>query len=168
MHPLANQALQQTRRHFLSEATLGMGAAALSSLLGTAAGGGSSRASAAEPIARQRIGGLPSLPHFAPKAKRVVYLFQNGAPPHLDLFDYKPEMVKLRGSELPESIHRNQKLSTMTAGQKARAVLPSFTGFKQHGQSGAWVCDFLPHTASIADELCFIKSMHTTQVNHAP
>lgn len=168
MHPLANQALQQTRRHFLSEATLGMGAAALSSLLGTAAGGGSSRASAAEPIARQRVGGLPSLPHFAPKAKRVVYLFQNGAPPHLDLFDYKPEMVKLRGSELPESIHRNQKLSTMTAGQKARAVLPSFTGFKQHGQSGAWVCDFLPHTASIADELCFIKSMHTTQVNHAP
>ena len=91
----------------------------------------------------------------------------NGGPPHIDMFDYKPELEKYRGKEIPESVHRNQRVSTMTQGA-AKLALPAFTGFKQHGESGAWVCDFLPHTAGIVDDLCFVKSMHTTSVNHAP
>ncbi|HND51371.1 MAG TPA: DUF1501 domain-containing protein [Pirellulaceae bacterium] len=167
-----------TRRQLFGHAASGIGAVALASLLGRdvtaaeGAGGANGQGGAASPggaaSKRQRFGGLDGLPHFAPKAKNVIYLLQNGAPPHLDLFDYKPQMEKFRGQELPESVHRNQKLSTMTAGQKSRAVLPAFTGFKQHGKCGAWVCDFMPHTASIVDDVCFIKSLHTTQVNHAP
>lgn len=149
-----------TRRQLFGQTATGLGVAALATLLGP-------DASAAD-VAGARVGGLPGLPHFAPRAKHVIYLLQNGAPPHLDMFDYKPQMEKFRGQELPESVHQNQKLSTMTSGQKSRAVLPPFTGFKQHGKCGAWVCDFLPHTASIVDDVCFIKSMHTTQVNHAP
>jgi hypothetical protein len=91
----------------------------------------------------------------------------NGGPPHIDTFDYKPELEKYRGKEIPESVHRNQRVSTMTQGA-AKLVLPPFTGFKQYGESGAWVCDFLPYTAGIVDDLCFVKSMHTTSVNHAP
>lgn len=147
-----------TRRQFFGKNALGIGTAALAALLG--------RDARAEET--KRFGGLPDLPHYPAKAKHVIYLLQNGAPPHLDLFDYKPEMEKHRGEELPESIHKSQRLSTMTAGQKSKAVLPAFTGFKQYGQCGAWVCDFMPHTASIVDDVCFIKSMHTTQVNHAP
>src|SRR5207302_9243369 len=114
-----------------------------------------------------RYAGLPDIPHFAPKAKRVIYMLQNGAPPHLDTFDYKPGLQELFGTEIPESVHRNQRVSTMTQGAK-KLVLPPFTGFKQYGQSGAWVCDFLPHTASIVDDICIVKSMHTEAVNHAP
>ncbi|MFO0819000.1 MAG: DUF1501 domain-containing protein [Pirellulales bacterium] len=161
-NPTHDWAARQTRRQLLGKTATGIGGAALSLLLQADVGAKSPTGE------RVRIGGLNDLPHFAPRAKRVIYLLQNGAPPHLDMFDYKPQMEKFRGQELPESVHKNQKLSTMTAGQKSRAVLPAFTGFKQHGKSGAWVCDFLPHTASIVDQLCFIKSMHTTQVNHAP
>ncbi|MGE0758555.1 MAG: DUF1501 domain-containing protein [Pirellulaceae bacterium] len=159
MTTLRDYARFVTRRTFLGDASAGLGAAALAAF-----GLGAAPLSAMEP----RFGGLPALPHFAPRAKRVIYLLQNGAPPHLDTFDYKPQMERFRGQELPESVHRNQRLSTMTAGQKAKLVLPPFTGFRQYGESGAWVCDFLPHMAGVADDLCFIKSMHTTQVNHAP
>jgi hypothetical protein len=138
---------------------VGLGSAALAALLGRDLAGAETK---------KQIGGLPEFPNFAPKAKHVIYLLQNGAPPHVDTFDYKPGMEKFRGQELPESVHKNQRLSTMTAGQKQKLVLPPFTGFKQHGQCGAWVCDFLPHTATIVDDVTFIKSMHTTQVNHAP
>jgi hypothetical protein len=151
---------QMTRRALFGNCALGLGGAALASLLA-----GDAPAQAAAP---QRFGGLSGLPHHVPRAKHVIYLLQNGGPPHLDTFDYKPQMEQFRGQDLPESVHKNQRLSTMTAGQKAKLVLPAFTGFRQHGNSGAWVCDFLPHLASVADELCFIKSMHTTQVNHAP
>src|SRR5262249_48310562 len=113
-------------------------------------------------------GGLPGLPHFAPKAKRVIYLMQGGAPSHVDLFDYKPQLAKRRGEELPPSVQMGQRLTTMTAGQKSKPVLPGITGFKQYGKSGAWLCDFLPHTSSIADDLCFVKSLHTEAINHAP
>ena len=150
-----------TRRQFFARGAFGLGTAALGSLLSrdlSAAVAGSTEARA----------GLPMLPHYAPKAKRVIYMLQNGAPPHLDMFDYKPGLEPLRGKEIPESVHKNQRLSTMTAGQKQKLVLPPFTGFKQYGQSGAWLCDFLPGMASVADELCFIKSMHTGAVNHAP
>ncbi len=99
------------------------------------------------PPSRKRVGGLPELPHFAPKAKRVIYLFQNGAPTHVDLFDYKPELTKQKGKQIPDSVVKGARFSTMTGGQTVRPCLPEITKFAQHGQSGAWVSDFLPHTA---------------------
>ena len=157
--PLPGQVTAEiTRRAFFERGAQGLGAIALATLLARDSDAADSR----------RAGGLPNLPHHSPRAKHVIYLLQNGGPPHLDTFDYKPQMEEFRGKDLPESVHKNQRLSTMTAGQKSKLVLPAFTGFKQYGQCGAWVCDFFPHVASVADELCFIKSMHTTQVNHAP
>jgi hypothetical protein len=108
------------------------------------------------------------LPHFPAKVKRVVYLHMGGAPSHVDLFDYKPELERRRGEELPESVHKGQRLTTMTSGQKERKLLPAIAGFKQHGKSKAWVSDLLPHTAGIADRVCFVKSMYTEAINHAP
>ena len=159
MDPVREALLLQTRRQFFGRASAGIGTAALASLLGEDLLGGE---------AKKSSGGLPGLPHFAPKAKRVMYLMQGGAPSHVDLFDYKPELAKRRGQELPPSVQMGQRLTTMTAGQKNRPVLPGITGFKQYGKSGAWLCDFLPHTGAIADELCFVKSMHTEAINHAP
>ena len=158
MGPLAEQWLPLTRREFLGRTATGIGVAALATLLGDDLLAG----------AEKPAGALPGLPHFAPKAKRVIYLLQGGAPSHVDLFDYKPGLAKRRGEELPASVQMGQRLTTMTAGQKTRPVLPGITGFKQHGKCGAWLCDFLPHMGSIADDLCFIKSMHTEAINHAP
>jgi hypothetical protein len=149
---IATQAANVTRRQFFASSAVGIGSAALASLLAKDAGA---------------AGGIAGLPHHSPKAKRVIYLFMNGAPPHLDTFDYKPEMEKLRGQEIPESIHKGQRTSTMTQNQK-KLVLPCYRPFAQYGESGAWVSDYLPHTASIVDDLCFVKSMHTNAVNHAP
>jgi hypothetical protein len=156
-----------TRRQFFSRSAFGLGTAALGSLLSRDLAAATTGNVPGGPAKSSRLG-LPTLPHYPAKAKRVIYMLQNGAPPHLDMFDYKPGLEALRGTEIPASVHKNQRLSTMTAGQKQKLVLPPFTGFKQYGQSGAWLCDFLPGTASIADELCFIKSMHTGAVNHAP
>jgi hypothetical protein len=161
MTPQQERAAYLTRRNFFAKSAVGLGAAALASLLDeklfAASAGGA-------PVA----GGLPGLPHFAPKAKRVIYLLQNGGPPHLDTFDYKPGLEQLRGQDLPESVLAGKRFSTMTSGQKKKLVLPAFTKFQQHGQSGAWICDFLPKTAEVVDDICIIKSMHTTSVNHAP
>src|SRR5437899_161887 len=120
----------QTRRQFFARSASGIGVAALASML-----------------PRESVAGGPALgvPHFTPRAKNVIYLFMNGAPPHLDTFDYKPQMEKYRGKEIPESIHKGQRVSTMTQGQK-RLTLPPYPKFHQHGMCGAWVCDFLPHT----------------------
>jgi hypothetical protein len=158
MHPIEERNLLLSRRHFFGRAATGIGTAALASLL----------ARDAQAAARKQVGGLPGLPHFAPKAKRVIYLFQNGAPTHVDLFDYKPELTKQKGKQIPDSVVKGARFSTMTGGQTVRPCLPEITKFARHGQGGAWVSDFLPHTAAVADELCFVKSMHTTQVNHAP
>lgn len=159
MHPLHQARLNLTRREFFGRTATGIGTAALATLLSEdLLGAGAAKGE----------GALPDLPHFAPKAKRIIYLMQGGAPSHVDLFDYKPSLAKRRGEELPASVHMGQRLTTMTAGQKNRPVLPGITGFKQYGKSGAWLCDFLPHTASVADDLCFIKSMHTEAINHAP
>jgi hypothetical protein len=163
MNPLLERQALLTRRQFFGRSVAGVGTAALATLIG----GDSLRAAVGGP-AMTRFGGLPSLPHFAPKAKRVIYLFQNGAPTHVDLFDYKPMLTKWRGKEIPPEIRAGQRLSTMTAGQTDKPCLPEISKFAQHGESGAWVSDFMPHTASIADDLCFVKSMHTEQVNHAP
>jgi len=152
-----------TRRQFFGRSAMGLGTAALASLLGHEAWG----AVGASPTAR-RFGGLPALPHFAPKAKRVIYLFQNGAPSHVDLFDYKPKLRELHGQQIPDSVVGGRRFSTMTGDQAARPVLGEITKFARHGKCGAWVSDFLPRTAEIVDDLCFVKSMHTEAVNHAP
>ena len=109
-----------------------------------------------------------TLPHFAPKAKRVIYLFMYGGPSQIDLFDYKPRLAELHKTELPASIRGGQRLTAMTATQTKFPVAKSIYEFKQHGQSGAWVSSLMPHTAKVADKLCFIKSMHTEQINHDP
>jgi len=108
------------------------------------------------------------LPHFAPKAKRVIYLFQSGAPSQMDLFDYKPLLEKRRGDNLPDSVRKGQRLTSMTSRQERFPIAPSRFSFKQHGQCGAWVSELLPHTAKIVDELCFVKTLHTEAINHDP
>jgi hypothetical protein len=149
-------AQQLNRRHFLARCGLGLGAVALGSLLGR----DQARAAA--------TGDPPGLPHFAPKAKRVIYLFQSGAPSQMDLFDYKPALQTKRGIELPDSVRRGQRITTMTSGQKSLPVAPSIFKFARHGRSGAWLSEVLPHTAGIVDELCLIKSMQTEAINHDP
>src|SRR5581483_5243230 len=159
MNPLREHHLLQTRRQFFGNVGhFTLGTAALATLLG--------RDLQAEE--QKPAGALPGLPHFAPKAKRIIYLMQGGAPSHVDLFDYKPDLEKRRGMELPESVHMGQRLTTMTSGQKNRPVLPGITKFKQFGKCGHWLCDFLPHTGSIADDICIVKSMYTEAINHAP
>ncbi len=112
--------------------------------------------------------GLPGLPHFLPKAKRVIYLFQSGGPSQIELFDYKPRLIEFQGSELPESIRNGQRLTGMSASQSTFPVVPSKFAMAQRGQSGAWVGDLLPYTAKIADRLTFVKSVHTEEINHDP
>ena len=141
--------LNLTRRHFFGRAATGIGAAALSSLLNDE---GRSAAAAEEPA----------------KARRVIYLFQSGAPSQMDLFDYKPKLADLRGTELPDSIRQGQRLTGMTKDQSSFPVAPSMFRFQKRGECGAWVSDLMPHTAQIVDELCFVKSMHTEAINHDP
>jgi hypothetical protein len=105
---------------------------------------------------------------FAPKAKRIIYLFQNGAPSQLETFDYKPLLNKMHGEELPASIRKGQRLTGMTSNQESFPLVGSTFGFAQHGQSGAWVSELFPHMASIVDEMCIVKSMHTEAINHDP
>jgi hypothetical protein len=162
---LSERLLNLTRRQFFGRAASGIGIAALTRLLEEDLHGQTVNDSAG-PAAE--TGGFPGLPHFAPKAKRVIYLFQSGAPSHLDLFDYKPMLSKVSGEDLPASVRQGQRLTSMTAEQTRFPVVPSVFKFSQHGQSGAWLSELLPHTGQIADQLCFIKSMHTDQINHDP
>ena len=143
-----------TRRHFFSRSATGLGAAALGSLLSKDAMGAT--------------GALPGLPHFPATAKRVIYLFQHGAPSQLDLFDHKPGLTKMRGAELPDSIRRGQRLTGMTAFQAAFPTAPSIFKFTPNGQSGQMLSELLPHTAKIADHISVIRSMHTEAINHDP
>jgi hypothetical protein len=144
-----------TRRHFFGRNATGLGIAALATLLGKDARAASH-------------GGLPDLPHFPPKARRVIYLFQSGGPSQMELFDYKPRLSEFQGTDLPESIRMGQRLTGMSATQSSFPVVPSKFQFARHGESGAWVSELLPHTAQIADQLTFIKSMHTEAINHDP
>src|ERR1700759_54826 len=112
--------------------------------------------------------GLPGLPHFPPKAKRVIYLFQSGGPSQIELFDPKPRLMDFQGQDLPESIRNGQRLTGMSASQSTFPVVPSKFAMAQRGQSGAWVGDLLPYTAKIADRLTFVKSVHTEEINHDP
>ncbi|MCC6509585.1 MAG: DUF1501 domain-containing protein [Pirellulaceae bacterium] len=157
-------ALRENRRIFLRAGSAGLGAAALATLLGQ-----SSRVEATEKKTRERQAiQLPGLPHHAPKAKRIIYLFQSGAPSQMDLFDPKPAVEAHRGEDLPESIRRGQRLTTMTSGQKKFPVAPSTFKFAQHGQSGMWMSELLPHMSQEADRWCMIRSMHTEAINHDP
>ncbi len=117
--------------------------------------------------AQAETGMLKAL-HHAPKAKRVIYLFQSGAPSQMDLFDPKPALKDRRGEDLPASIRQGQRLTTMTSGQKTFPVAPSIFEFKQHGKSGMWFSELMPHMAGLADEWCMIRSMHTEAINHDP
>ena len=160
MNPFAENALNVTHREFFGRTSIGIGSAALATLL--------QRDGFAATTNDTRSGGLPALPHFAPKAKRVIYLFQNGAPTHVDLWDWKPKLKKLHGTPVPNNYVAGKRFSTMTGKPDGKLMLEPVEPFAQHGQSGAWVSEFMPHTAEIVDKLCFIKSMHTDAVNHAP
>ncbi|MFN7925263.1 MAG: DUF1501 domain-containing protein [Bryobacteraceae bacterium] len=138
-----------TRRHFFQRTAAGLGIGALGSLL-----------------AEEQKPGV--LPHFAAKAKRVIYLFQHGGPSQLDLFDYKPQLAERRGSELPDSVRRGQRLTGMTAFQAKFPTAPSIFKFAQHGQSGMRLSELMPYTAKHADRLCVVRSMHTDAINHDP
>jgi len=146
----------QNRRNFLHGGGAGLGLAALHSLFAR-----DGLADNGDVASTQRF-------HFAPRAKRVVYLFQSGGPSQMDLFDPKPQMARWYDRDLPDSVRRGQRFTTMTSGQTRFPVAPSIFDFRRHGESGAWLSELLPHTAKIADELCFVKSMHTEAINHDP
>ena len=161
MNPFREAALIETRRHFFGRAAAGIGTAALGSLLNPDLFGATSENEA-------RVGGMPGLPHFAPKAKRVIYLFMSGAPSQLDMWDYKPKMQDWYDKDLPDSIRNGQRITTMTSGQKRFPIAPSTFKFQRHGQHGAWVSELLPHTAKIVDDLAVIKTINTEAINHDP
>lgn len=173
MDPLAANHLHVTRREFFGRSASGIGMAALAGLLSRDGLAGtpeapSTAAGAGKPAAQGRVGGLAGLPHFAPRAKHVIYLFQNGAPTHVDLFDWKPKLAEMHGKPVPDVYVSGRRFSSMTGDAQGKLMLAPVEPFAQHGQSGAWVSKFLPYTAEIVDKLCFVKSMHTDAVNHAP
>lgn len=151
--------LNINRRRFLSQVSLGLGSVALGSLLMPDLLSGTGSMDAAM---------IPGLSDFAPKAKRVIYLFQNGAPSQIESFDYKPKLKEMVGQELPDSVRGAQRLTGMTANQSSFPLVGSFANFKQYGQSGAWVSDLFPYTSRIVDDLCIVRSMHTEAINHDP
>jgi hypothetical protein len=151
-----------TRRRFFNGCGIGIGSIALASLLNEKLFAGDDQSAIRNP--QSAISG----PHLAPKARRMIYLFQSGGPSQLDLFDSKPKLAAMRGVDLPPSVRMGQRLTGMSAYQARFPVAPSIFRFTQHGQSGATLSELLPHTARVADELCFIKSMHTEQINHDP
>src|SRR5580658_1740089 len=158
LHPIPDSVLAETRRQFFARTAGGIGSVALASML-----------KAEQTRARKAaVGGLPDLPHFAPKAKRAIYLHMLGAPPQLETFDYKPGLASWFDKDLPESIRNGQRLTTMTSGQARFPIAPSVFKFQQYGQGGAWISELLPYTAKMADDLCFIRSMHTDAINHEP
>jgi hypothetical protein len=146
--------LHLTRRQLFGLAAKGIGVAALSSLFG----------STDDVLAD----GQPGLPHFAPTAKRVIYLHQSGGPAQMDLFDYKPKLARFQGSDLPDSVRMGQRITGMTSGQSRLPVASSIFKFAQHGKSGAWVSELLPHTAKVVDDLAIIRTMNTDAINHDP
>jgi len=161
MMMLTDKRLLLTRRYFFGRASAGLGIAALANLLGRDLTG-------AEANTGNANSGLSGLPHFAPRAKRVIYLFQSGGPSQMELFDYKPRLHEMASSELPDSVRGGQRLTGMTSTQTSFPVAPSLFKFQQHGNSGAWVSELLPHFAKVSDDICFIKSMYTEAINHDP
>jgi len=148
----------ETRRQLFARGARGLGVAALASMVGNEA----------RAVPRVDGEGLQALPHFAPKAKRAIYLHLVGAPPQMETFDYKPGMREWYDKDLPESIRKGQRLTTMTSGQTRFPIAPSKFDFAQHGQSGAWISELLPYTAKMADDIAIVRSMHTEAINHEP
>ena len=160
--PIDEYFQQLNRRHFLSKMGLGIGSMALGSMMGC---------QTETPLIKPSdnpLAGILNGGHFAPKVKRIIYLFQSGGPSQLELFDYKPLLRERHGEDLPASIRMGQRLTGMTANQSTKPMAAPIYDFKQRGKSGAWVSDLLPHTAKIADELCYVKTMHTEAINHDP
>ncbi len=161
MHEIQQAALQQNRRYFFSRTATGLGTLALGSLLAGDCG-------AVARKQRNAIGGLSSLPHHEPRARRVIWLFQSGGPSQLDLYDPKPELQKQFGQEVPKSVYPDERKTTMTVGQKQFVTAPSLFRFARHGDSGIELTEALPHLAGVADELCVVRSMYTEAINHDP
>ena len=157
MNPLKEFLVNRSRRRFLAQGAHLLGGAALGQLLGN---GAPARAGEDTP-------GTPG-PHFAPKAKHVIYLHMVGGPPQQDLYDYKPVMEEWYDADLPESVQMGQRLTTMTSGQSRFPIAPSMFKFSQHGECGMWMSELLPYTGRMADEMCFIRTMHTEAINHEP
>ena len=160
MNPFHEWVRYETRRQFFSRGANAVGWAALATLLGRDAAG--SLAAAASPANK------PNLAHFPGKAKHVIYLHMVGAPSQIDLFDYKPKMLDWYDKDLPDSVRKGQRLTTMTSGQARFPIAPSKYKFSQHGQCGMWVSELFPYKAKMVDDLCFIRSMETEAINHEP
>ena len=156
MHPQQEHEQLLTRRQFFGRSSAGIGIAALGTLLGTA------------PQVGAAPRGVMPLFHHAPKAKRIIYLFQSGGPSQMELFDYKPTLERFHGQDLPASIRMGQRITTMTSGQSTLPVAASKFTFQQHGQSGLWLSELLPNLGKVADDLCIIRSMNTEAINHDP
>jgi hypothetical protein len=152
-----------SRRELLNRFGMGLGGMALAELLAQQA-----MAEPNTPNAAPMDRGVLGQPHFAAKAKRVIYLFMSGGPSHLDLFDYKPTLIKRHGEQLPDSVRAGQRLTGMSGNQSSIPLVGSPFKFAQHGKGGAWFCEHLPHTAKVADELCVVRSMFTEAINHGP
>jgi len=163
MDPLLLNTTRVTRRQLFGRAATGLGAAALATLMKEDA-----QASAGSTFGTQGQPGLDGYPNFSPRAKRVIYLWQGGGPSHVDLFDPKPMLQKMAMQDLPESVRGATRLSTMTSGNKSWPIVPALQQFRRHGKSGMEISDLLPYTASIADDICLVRSMNTEAVNHAP
>ena len=153
--------LSINRRHFFGRASTGIGVAALAELLNSGKARG-------ESVERNAAGGLVDLPHWTPKAKRVIYLFQSGGPAQMDLFDYKPQIQKYFGKEVPKSVYPDERKTTMTSGQASFPTAPSVFKFAQHGKSGNWLSELWPNLSEVADDLCIVRSMYTDAINHDP
>jgi hypothetical protein len=153
---------EQARRAFILKTGIGLGWLSLAELLGTPAWAQQS------PIPSDAHAGLPGFPHFAPKAKRVIYLHMLGAFSQNDTFDYKPTLEKMHGQELPESVRGNRRLSTMVKGQTSYPIVGPVAKFKPYGEAGTMVSDAMQHVGGIVDDICLIKTMNTEHVNHDP
>jgi uncharacterized protein DUF1501 len=155
------------RRDFLTKTSLGLGALAVGSLFGSCMPGNSPKTAAAS-AGDLEADILRALPHFAPKAKRVVYLFQSGGPSQFETFDYKPKLANMFGQDLPDSVRKGQRLTGMSANQSTLPIVPSYYKFNQHGESQTWMSELMPFTAQVVDDLCIVKSMHSEAINHDP
>jgi hypothetical protein len=163
MDPFREYMLQETRRYFFGRMATGLGAAALGSLLNPNV----FASPAANDSTPESLGALPSL-HHAPKAKRIIWLFMADGPSQFELFDYKPKLHAYFDVELPASVRMGQRITTMTSGQSRFPVAPAMFKFARHGKNGTWVSELIPHLASVIDDLCLVKSVHTEAINHDP
>ena len=161
MDPIEEHKQLYARRTFLKHCSTGLGIASLGQLFA------SDSVFASDNTGTRELG-LAELPHHAARAKNIIYLFQNGGPTHVDLFDYKPKLHDMHGTPIPDEYIGGKRFSTMTGDASGKLVLEPVEPFKQRGQSGAWISDLMPYTAEIADDICVINSMYTEAVNHAP